>query len=133
MRILRVLIACAGVAACAWFALGIRQAHDIQRATSMVGGLTGQTRLSTAQAKTANSLLDSAGTLNPDRTVDLLRARVALLRHDRTEAKRILLAVVAAEPANLDAWYGLATSAYDNPTVVHALDRIAVLDKRPSR
>ena len=43
--------------------------------TSTVGGLTGQQRLTAQQAAHANSLLDSAASLNPDRTVDLLRAR----------------------------------------------------------
>ena len=128
MRIARVLIACLGILACAWFALGIRQAHDINRVTTIVGGLTGQQRLSAAQAAHANSLLDSAGGLNPDRTVDLLRARVALLRDDRPAATRILLGVVKSEPDNIDAWYGLATSASNPHTVSRAIARIAQLN-----
>lgn len=130
MRIARIVIACVGVAACAWFVLGIRQAHEIDRVTSMVGGLTGQTRLTAAQAAKANSLLDSAATLNPDRTVDTLRARVALLRNERSKATHILLGVVAAEPDNIDAWYGLATSASDGRIVGRALGRIAILQPK---
>jgi predicted Zn-dependent protease len=133
MRIARVLIACLGVLACAWFVLGIHQAHDTDRVTAIVGGLTGQQRLTAQQAAHANALLDSATTLNPDRTIDLLRARVALLRGDRPTAKRILLGVVTAEPDNIDAWYGLATSASDGATVQHALARIAQLNKFPPK
>src|SRR5690348_8547698 len=98
MRIARVLIVCAGVVVCAWFVVGIRQAHNISRVTSIVEGLNGQNRLTAAQAADAISLLNAAATLNPDRTVDVLRARVALLRGDRARAKRILLGVVASEP-----------------------------------
>jgi predicted Zn-dependent protease len=133
MRIARVLIAGLGVVACAWFVLGIGQAHDIDHVTSTVGGLTGQQRLTAQQAAHADSVLDSATTLNPDRTVDLLRARVALLRGDRATAKRILLGVVAAEPRNIDAWYGLATSASDGATVQHAIARIAQLNRFPPK
>jgi predicted Zn-dependent protease len=128
MRIARVSLALAGLIAAGWFALGIRQAHDIDRVTSIVVGLNGQSRLSPARAASANSMLDSAATLDPDRMVDVLRARVALLRGDRARAKRILLGVLADEPKNLDAWYGLATSAYDNATVTHALGQIARLE-----
>jgi predicted Zn-dependent protease len=133
MRIARVLIACLGVVACAWFALGIRQAHDTDRVTTIVGGLTGQQRLTAQQAARADSLLDSAATLNPTRTVDLLRARVALLRGHRPTARQILLGVVKSEPNNIDAWYGLATSASDGATVQHALARIAQLNRFPPR
>jgi predicted Zn-dependent protease len=129
----RLLTVCAAVIVCAWFALGIRQAHDISRATTVVGGLNGQTRLTAAQAREANSLLNSAATLNPDRTVEVLQARVALLRGDRAQAKRILLGVLASEPDNLDAWYGLATSASDSATINHALARIAQLEPKPRR
>ena len=99
----------------------------------MVQGLNGQNRLTAAQAAEANSLLDSAGTLNPDRTVDVLRARVALLSNDRARATRILVGVLAAEPDNLDAWYGLATSATDGPTISRALGHIAQLLHNPRR
>jgi predicted Zn-dependent protease len=133
MRIARILVACFGVAACAWFVLGIGQAHDIDHVSSTVGGLTGQQRLTAQQASHASSLLDSADTLNPDRTVDLLRARVALLRGDRPEAKRILLGVVRAEPNNIDGWYGLATSASDGATVQRALSHIAQLNRFPPK
>jgi len=42
--------------------------------------------------------------------------------------------VLHREPDNLAAWYGLATSASDEPTVLHALHEIALLapHKRPA-
>jgi hypothetical protein len=118
---------------CAWFALGIRQASDTSQATTIVSGLFGQHGLGRAQAGHANSLLHSASVLNPDAQVEVLRARVALLRGDRARAKRILLAVVHSEPMNIDAWYGLATSAKDQPTVLRSLDRIAQLAPKKRR
>jgi hypothetical protein len=118
------------VVVCAWFALGIRQARDIDQATAIVSGLTGQSKLTPEQARRASSLLSSAGVLNPDSQVDVLRARVDLLRNDRSSAKRILLGVVAREPMNLDAWYGLATSAKDGVTVTLALGHIAQLQPK---
>ncbi len=133
MRIARPLLVVLGVVACAWFALGVRQAHDIDRVTSLVAGLNGQNRLTALQAATADSQLDAAATLNPDRMVDVLRARVALLRNDRPAAKRILLGVVADEPDNLDAWYGLATSASDGPTVNRAFSEIGTLLHTPKK
>ena len=128
MRIVRALLVLTSLAACAWFAVGIRQAHDVDRVTTVVSGLQGQKRLTVAQADRADSLLDSAAVLNPDRTVQVLRARVALLSGHRSLAKQILLLVVAAEPDNIDAWYGLATSASDSATVNRALAQIARLD-----
>lgn len=128
MRTVRLLLVLVSLAVCAWFALGIRQAHDVDRVTTIVSGLQGQKRLTVAQAGQADSLLDSAAVLNPDRTVQVLRARVALLRGNRPLAKQILLRLVAAEPENIDAWYGLATSASDSPTVNGALAQIARLD-----
>jgi predicted Zn-dependent protease len=131
MRLVRIVVIGGCLIVCAWFVLGIRQAHDIARVTTIVSGLNGQQRLTAAQAAQANSLLDSADTLNPDSTVNVLRARVALLRNDRAKATRILERVVAGEPQNLDAWYGIATSASDGATVNLALGHIAQLDHNP--
>jgi hypothetical protein len=118
---------------CAWFVLGIQQAHDTNRVTAIVSGLFGQRELRPAQASRANSLLNSAQVLNPDAQVDVLRARVALLRGDRARAKRILIDVLRREPMNIAAWYGLATSAKDQPTVLLALGRIARLAPKTRR
>ena len=54
MRIVRGLLVLTSLAACAWFAVGIRQAHDVDRVTTVVSGLQGQKRLTVAQADRAN-------------------------------------------------------------------------------
>jgi predicted Zn-dependent protease len=131
MRIASILIACGCLVVAAWFLLGARQAHNIDHVTSIVSGLNGQQRLTAAQAAHANSLLDSAKTLNPDSTVDVLRARVALLSGNRVRATQILDGVVKREPDNLDAWYGIATSSTDGAIVNRALGHIAQLDRNP--
>jgi predicted Zn-dependent protease len=92
------------LAAAAWFAIGVRQAHDLGHATSIVSG----GRLSASQARRASDLLHSASFLNPDRQVDVLRARVYLGRGNEPEARTLLRRVVAAEPEYLDAWIWLA-------------------------
>lgn len=99
--------------ACAWFALSIRQAHDTARAQAI---LSAPTPLTVAQADRADSLLHSAGFLNPDREVDLLRAQVDADRRNIREADRILFAVVRAEPMNADAWYELVSNPL-NPRI----------------
>lgn len=126
-RPIRIVLALAALVVGAWFALGVREAHEINRATSIVGGLNGQHKLTAAQAAQARSLLSSASVLNPDRQVDVVRARVALLRNDRPLAVRILRGVVRAEPDNLEAWYGIATSASSGATVNAALAQISKL------
>jgi hypothetical protein len=127
-RPIRIVCAIAALAVCAWFALGAREAHEINRATSIVGGLNGQQKLTAAEAAQARSLLSSAALLNPDQQVNVLRARVALLRNQRPLAVRILRGVVSAEPDNLAAWYGIATSAGSSATVNAALARVRRLE-----
>jgi predicted Zn-dependent protease len=131
MRVASILLACGCLVVAAWFVLGARQAHDINQVTNVVSGLNGQQRLTAAEAAHANSLLDSASKLNPDSTVDVLRARVALLSGNRVLATRILDGVVKREPDNLDAWYGIATSATDGAVVDRALGHIAHLERNP--
>jgi predicted Zn-dependent protease len=130
VSLVRASSAALALVACAWFALGIRQSSEVNHATAIVSGLNGQRKLTADQARHANSLLSSAVVLNPDLQVDVLRARVALLTDDRASAKRILVSVVRREPMNLDAWYGLATSAQDGATVTMALAHIAQLEPR---
>jgi hypothetical protein len=85
----------------AWCALGVSQATGAQAARDRVGDLRPPT--AAAAARTAD-LLDRAGRLNPDRGIDVLRARLALQRGDAAAATRIALGVARAEPANLEAW-----------------------------
>jgi predicted Zn-dependent protease len=93
---------------CAWFVLGTVQARDTHRARVLISG-TGS--LSPTQAHQARSLLGSAATLNPDLTVDILRAEVAIDRHRAAVAVRVLQSVTRREPQNLNAWAQLALAA----------------------
>lgn len=98
-RQLAMMLAAALVAA--WFLLGVRQAHDLAKATAIAQA----TSVSPSQARQAGQLLDAAGTLNPDRQVNVTRAELALDLGQRARARRILEAVVRAEPDNLVAWF----------------------------
>ena len=101
-------MAAVALAVSAWFALGWVQARDTGRADALVSG---STRLSAARATQARSLLDSAGTLNPDRTVDLVRAHLAFDQHHYETAIRILESVTRSEPQNVFAWSQLGYTA----------------------
>lgn len=123
MRVSRASILLVAVVACAWFALGARQAHEVARATIII-----VERPTAAQAQTATSLLESAGTLNPDLEVDVLRGRLALDRGELPTARRILEGVVRREPKNLEAWIWLARASGGAPsTFVLAVKRVASL------
>jgi predicted Zn-dependent protease len=112
---------------CAWFALGIRQAHDTSQATSSLSNSGG---LSSAQAARVDSLLSAAGTLNPDSQVGLLRGRAALAENDRPRAVRIIEDVTRREPMNLQAWLLLAEASRNVPEIELAVARVAELDPR---
>lgn len=88
------------VAASAFFALSVRQATSAASARSRLDA--------GAPAQRTRTLLDHAGTLNPDRGIDILRARLALQTRDDATARRLLLGVVRAEPANAEAWTVIA-------------------------
>jgi hypothetical protein len=95
--------------ACAWFAVSIRQTHDLNTATTLIAG---SRSISGDAARHAAALLDSAGQLDPDRMVDLERSQLALHEGDPARARAIALSVTRAEPRNIDAWlaYGSASS-----------------------
>jgi hypothetical protein len=116
----RLLGLIAALLVCAWFALGIRQSHDVDVASSLVTSSGGA--LAPPIARRAGSLLRAAGALNPDTTVALLRSHLALREGDRRRAQAIALAVVREEPQNIEAWvaYGSA-SAHDPPAFRRAL------------
>jgi predicted Zn-dependent protease len=118
------------LAACVWFGLGIQQARDTDQATA---ALTGQAQLSPATASHVRSLLASAGTLNPDLTIDLLRGRLDLFENQPARAVAIFEDVTRREPQNIDAWLALAQATLHgtNAAVVErAAANIARLDPR---
>lgn len=96
----------------AWFALGIRQSHDLNLATDIVSA---PAPLTAARARQASDLLRRAGQLNPDRAVDLARAQLALRRGDTAGAQAIALSVTRAEPQNIDAWLAYGTASAHDP------------------
>jgi uncharacterized membrane-anchored protein len=118
-------VAALAVFVCAWFALGIHQAHDVSRATAILGN---GAPISSASGQRAASLAASARTLNPDRTPDILAGRAALQTGDSARARTILQSVVRAEPMNIDAWVWLAHASTGDQLAdalrhVHELER----------
>ena len=107
-RFLTVALAIVAAIAAAWFAVAIRQATDLSQASTLV---TGTSRLAPSQTRHARALLQSAGQLNPDTQVDILRGELDLGQGDRAAARRILERVVAQEPDNAVAWEWLARAS----------------------
>jgi predicted Zn-dependent protease len=110
----RIALVAVALVACAWFALGIRQAHDVNAA----GAILDSPRLTGAQARHAAH----AAFLNPDRQVDVLRAQLRRDQGDLRGARAILRPVISSEPDNLQAWLELArSSAGDRASASRAL------------
>ena len=114
MRAVRIVALAASLIAVAWFALGARQAHELAAATNL---LTDGKPISAPDASRASSLLNAAGPLNPDQTVELLRAKLDEARDRPGRAQAILLTVVRKEPENLEAWFALAQVAGNAPSL----------------
>ena len=128
VRAIRLATVAISLAACFWFLLGARQAIDTNRAKNIIES---QQHLDETAAAHAASLLSAARTLNPDRTIDILRARLDAGSGKRVAGEGILLSVVRSEPLNAAAWYTLGSVAPDRPTAVLALGRVAGLVTTP--
>jgi Flp pilus assembly protein TadD len=89
----------------AWFALGAVQARDTNRADAI---LSSSQTLTAGQASTVSSLLRTAGTLNPDTEVEVLRGQLELAQGDKAKAMRTFERVARREPENIVplAWLG---------------------------
>ncbi|HWE07857.1 MAG TPA: hypothetical protein VG325_00805 [Solirubrobacteraceae bacterium] len=129
MRVLRPALLLVAVAACAWFALGVRQSHEVDGATSVVSAANP----TAAQLRAAAAQLRSASFLNPDRTVDILRARVAIKQHRLPQARRILAAATRGEPENLEAWIWFTGTNLGRPAGMLGRARIIALDPLDAR
>lgn len=105
--ILRCAIFTGAAIVAAWFALGWVQARDLGRAQALLSS----SRLSASQASEVAALLNTAGNLNPDRTVDVAWAQLAASQNNPERAVTILQRVTQAEPDNLDAWRELSIAA----------------------
>ncbi len=120
-RLIGLLVA---IVVTAWFALSIHEARNIAHATSVIQA---SRALTVTQARAIDGWLDSARTLNPDKELDILRARAAIGVGRVGLAQRILERVVRAEPYNLEGWIWLAGAALGNPPV--ARRAVAQIDK----
>lgn len=99
----------AAAIAVAWFALSAHQAIDTSRASALIAPGS-----SPAQLRRAEGLLNGARLLNPDRSVDLLRAQAELDENHAGKARAILERVVASEPDNAVAWEWLARASVND-------------------
>lgn len=125
----RVALGLLALAACAWFALGLRQEAAVREARAVIAPLQ---RPAPADARRADTALDRAGTLNPDTGVDLLRAQLAMDQGRRVRARRILERVLAREPENIRAWaqFAFTVGPADRAAFRRARARIRALAPR---
>jgi hypothetical protein len=124
VRLLRPALLVLAVAACAWFALAVRQSHELDQAENTIAAASP----TAGQLRTAASQLRAASFLNPDRTVEVDRGRLELKQHRLGQARRILAGVVADEPQNLDAWIWFTGANLGRPAARLGTARIAALD-----
>jgi hypothetical protein len=119
--VLRALLITAAVAACVWFALGVRSSHEFDKVNSLIAHATSITQ---AQAHADDQALNDAEVLDPDQSLEQLRAEVALHAGDHSAALAIAKRIVSREPQNPYDWLLLRVlSAQIDP----ALNRLAQL------
>jgi hypothetical protein len=104
-RTARVFTVIGAMAACAWMGLNLQHARAIDDARERIFN---SDALTLSEAADIESELDRASFLNPDQTVDILRAGLSLRRGRSDEARQTLLDVVRREPENLEAWTAIA-------------------------
>ena len=120
------LVGAAALVVCAWFALGVRQSHDLNVATDIVSA---RAPLTAGQARQAAGLLNAAGQLNPDRSVDLARSQLALRQGDAARARALALGVANSEPLDIEAWLAYGSASAHDPrafaVALHHLEQLA--------
>jgi hypothetical protein len=128
LMLIRASLLALALIACAWFVLGASQARDTADASALVNR---SSQLSPADEAHVRSLLHSAGTLNPDLTVDTMRGQLALDENQNRRATQIFTSVTRREPMNLAAWVLLAqaTQRSDPQTFARAIRVIGKLDR----
>jgi hypothetical protein len=136
----RFVIAAVAVVVCAWFAIGVRQAHEISAAANILNNAS--TERVPAVQRRAMSMLDAAAFLNPDTQVTLLRAQLAENAGDYARAARLINQATAAEPDNIEGWIaslklGILDPSFGNGRLVfaqlHRLDPVDVYGPLPRR
>ncbi len=126
MRFIRLPLVILALVVCAWFVLGIREAHDVNAATAIVDQ---NPPVSAAQDRQAASALHDAGVLNPDGEVDVLRAQLDVRVGRYSAAMTAARRATAHEPGNVLAWLTLASASYDAGRLdQHAVARMIELD-----
>lgn len=124
--IVRFAVAVVAIVACAWFALGIREAHDLSSATNALASAQPPSR---SAADLVSSRLNDADSLYPGEDVDVLRGRLALAERHDALARQILLRAARGEPDNLEAWVWLARAAGGDAAELRlALNQVARLE-----
>ena len=93
---------------CVWFGWLLRQSVATDRATA---ALQSGRKVTSADARRIRGQLHTAGQLNPDTMITVLRAELASDLGDRHAAVGLLLTVVHKEPDNASAWQDLARVA----------------------
>src|SRR6516162_5319021 len=111
-------------AACAWFVIGIRQAHDTARANAI---LSNGPPLTAGQQHQVSSLLSAASFLNPDTQVKVLKAQLAVQSGHEATGDAIVLGVLRDEPMNAEGWFWLAQHAARPQYLALAYQRLARL------
>jgi predicted Zn-dependent protease len=99
---IRAVLLTVALAACAWFALGVRASHDQDAATNL---LNRHNLLTAAEANQAFSLINDAKALDPDEALNILRAQVEFHSGHSYRAVAIARQVVRSEPLNADGWF----------------------------
>lgn len=119
----RVLIGSVAAAAAAWFGLLAVQSHATDAATQIAHGA----HLSAAEARHADSLLDTAAILYPGQEVTVLRAKVAFAAGHVARARRLAADAARAEPGNPQAWLELTDVSHGTPELAPAFRHLVTL------
>ncbi len=97
------------------------QLADADKVSALVGAASS---ISSARARADYSTLDDAEALNPDQSLELLRAEVALHSGQHAYALTIAKRIVAREPSNPNGWLALEVVS---DKFAPALNRLAQL------
>jgi hypothetical protein len=123
---IRAPLALAALALAAWLgvqAVGARAQDELTDLALKPGKLT------PAELRHADALVERAGRLSPDRRPQMFRALLEAREGDRRAAVAGLASVARAEPENVQAWALLARLAagYDDALAARARARVRVL------
>jgi hypothetical protein len=98
----RIVVALIAIAAIGWLAVLERGAHLYDRGIGAAGKLDDPATIARAESD-----LEGARLLTPDRTPDVGRAVTLWITGHAARSRRVLEDVVASEPDNLSAWTAL--------------------------